>query len=42
MTELLMPNPFDLLGVAWLLRRRKKARATEIGRPPAPAPESTR
>lgn len=33
---------FDLLGVAWLLRRRKKARATEIGRPPAPAPESTR
>lgn len=25
---------FDLMGVAWLLRRRKKARATEIVRPP--------
>ncbi len=33
---------FDLMGVAWLLRRRKKARATEISRRKAPAPESTR
>ena len=30
---------FDLMGVAWLLRRRKKARATEIGRTPAPGTE---
>jgi glycosyltransferase involved in cell wall biosynthesis len=27
---------FDLMGVAWLLRRRKKAQASEIGRTPAP------
>lgn len=27
---------FDLMGVAWLLRRRKKAHATEIGRTLAP------
>lgn len=26
---------FDLMGVAWLLRRRKKARATEVPRPKA-------
>ena len=33
---------FDLLGVAWLLRRRKQAKATEVGLPPTQAPESTR
>lgn len=27
---------FDLMGVAWLLRRRKKSRPTEIGRAPGP------
>lgn len=31
---------FDLMGVAWLLRRRKKARPTEIGRPMATTPET--
>ena len=29
---------FDLMGVAWLLRRRKKSRATEISPLPAPKP----
>lgn len=29
---------FDLMGVAWLLRRRKKSHATEVG--PRPAPKS--
>ncbi|MGB8813887.1 MAG: glycosyltransferase family 2 protein [Paracoccaceae bacterium] len=34
-----MVGVFDLMGVAWLLRRRKKARATEIRRPLAPGSE---
>lgn len=33
---------FDLMGVAWLLRRRKKARATEIARPPQATSEDRR
>ena len=33
---------FDLMGVAWLLRRRKKARAVEIARPPQATSEDRR